>query len=167
MSRKPISKVDFRQEGSVKHLITNPAQLSSRNLGWQDLLFELHQQPSQEVGENFAVQHIISCTLCNAPSERWLDGKFQREFQCIGDTAIIPANVLHRSQWDREVRFMALMVEPMLLQRVGQEYMNPDREHVIRSQKKIKHEKQWAGRGSIAKGSNPCCAGRDYSFSSG
>jgi AraC family transcriptional regulator len=131
MSRKPISKVDFRQEGSKKHLITNPAQLSSRNLGWQDLHFELHQQPSQEMSENFAVQHIISCSLCTTPSERWLNGKFQHEFQRIGDTVIIPANVLHRSQWDREVRFMAVAVEPTLLQRVGQKYMNSDRIELI------------------------------------
>lgn len=106
------------------------------SVGWGDLQLELYQQPEFEIAEHQHTMHVIAYgmtephaeALPSHPSgERWLDGKWGKERRHPGDIAMIPAGVPHRCNWTTSVQFMVLALEPALLQRVGQDWVNPDR----------------------------------------
>ncbi len=131
MQKQQVKFVDFRQEGSSDLILLKPAILSSRNLKWTDIHFEYHQQPGYDTTEYRVPTHIISTVFDSIYTERWLDGRFQREFQNQGDTNIIPAYTLHRVQWQQEGQFMFVAIEPSLLRQAGQHLVNPDKIELI------------------------------------
>jgi AraC family transcriptional regulator len=130
--------IDYRKANAANPLLPNPSVLSSS--GWQDVHLEIFQQPEFEITEHQHTMHVIACGLpCPMPTrsptdssgERWLDGKLIREKRHNGDIAIIPADVLHRCNWNASVQFMVLALEPALLQHVGQDWVNRDRIELI------------------------------------
>lgn len=131
MQKQQVKFVDFRQEGSSDLILPKPAIISSHQSKWTDIHFEYHQQPAYDTTEYRVPTHVISTVLCSIHTERWLDGRFQREFQNQGDTNIIPAFTLHRVEWQQEGQFMFVAIEPSLLKQVGQEIVNPDNIELI------------------------------------
>lgn len=131
MQKQQVKFVDFRQEGSSDLILPKPAILSSRNSNWTDIHFEYHQQPGYDTTEYRVPTHVISTVLGSIYTERWLDGRFQREFQNREDTNIIPAYTLHRVQWQQEGQFMFVAIEPSLLRQVGEDLLNPDKIELI------------------------------------
>jgi AraC family transcriptional regulator len=134
-SQTPSQTIDYRQANASAPFVPNPAVLFST--GWENLYFELHQQPKFDIAEHQHTMHIIAYRLpvpptseyagTALPGERWLDGKLARERRQAGDIALIPAGVSHRCNWNSSVQFGILAIEPTLLQQVGQEWVNPDR----------------------------------------
>ncbi len=133
-----VRTIDYRQVNATNSLLTAPSVLSSS--GWQDIHFELFQQPPFEVAEHQHTMHVIACgvpyaqtesSLNYSSGERWLDGKLKTEERNIGDIAIIPANVSHRCNWNTSVQFMILAIEPKLLEQVGIDWINCDRIELI------------------------------------
>lgn len=131
MQKQPVKFVDFRQKGSSDIILPKPAILSSHNSKWTDIHFEYHQQPGYNTTEYRVPTHVISTNFGSIYTERWLDGRFQREFQNQGDTNIIPAYTLHRVQWQQESQFMFVAIEPSLLRQAGQDLVNPDKIELI------------------------------------
>lgn len=121
--------LDHRQTNPVERLLPRPAVLSSA--GWDGLHLELYQQPKFSTAEHEHTLHAIAIGLphasANPAGDRWLDGQRRREDRPKGGLAIIPAGVAHRCSWDDEAQFMVLALEPTLLQRIGQDWVNPDR----------------------------------------
>ncbi|WP_026735834.1 helix-turn-helix transcriptional regulator [Fischerella sp. PCC 9605] len=122
--QKPLL-VDFKQEGASRELFLNPPLLTSNNSGWSGIHFEHHYQPSYDTPEHRLTMHTISIAFCAIPSERWFDGRRQREYQTTGTIAIIPAGTLHRCLWQKDVQFMFVAVEPKLLVSLGAEVDAP------------------------------------------
>ncbi len=133
-----VRTIDYRQVNATNSLLTAPSVLSSSK--WQDIHFELFQQPPFEVAEHQHTMHVIACGVPYAQTEsklnyssgeRWLDGKLKTERRNIGDIAIIPADVSHRCNWNTSVQFMVLAIEPELLKQVGIDWVNCDRIELI------------------------------------
>ncbi|WP_335202868.1 AraC family transcriptional regulator [Nostoc sp.] len=129
-----VSVIDYRQANAANSLLPKPSILSST--GWSHLHLEVYQQPKFEIVEHQHTMHIIACGLPdsleelerdNKTGERWLDGKLQQERRRTGDIAVIPAGISHRCNWNTSVEFMVLAIEPALLQKVGEDFVNPDR----------------------------------------
>jgi AraC family transcriptional regulator len=130
---KPAAQtIDYRQPKASEPFVPNPALLTSS--AWDHLHLELHQQPKFEIADHQHTMHVIACGLPGGPDDhsfadgdRWLDGKRQTERRHLGDIAIIPAGISHRCNWNTTVQFGILAIEPILLQQVGQDWINPDR----------------------------------------
>jgi AraC family transcriptional regulator len=131
LSASPPKTIDYRQANASDPFVPNPAVLASS--GWDSLHVELHQQPKFEVAEHQHTMHVIACGLPNTPEdrfaigERWLAGKRETERRQLGDIAIIPAGIAHRCNWNTTARFGILAIEPILLQQIGQDWINPDK----------------------------------------
>ncbi|KOP25534.1 hypothetical protein AMR41_14550 [Hapalosiphon sp. MRB220] len=123
--QKPLL-IDFQQEGASSQLFSKPPLLTSDNSGWSNIYFEHHYQPAYETPEHRLTMHAVTTTFCSAPSERWLDGYRQTEYQTVGTTAIIPAGTLHRCLWEEDVHFMFVAIEPKLLLSLGAEVDAPE-----------------------------------------
>lgn len=98
---------------------------------------EIFQQPRFEIPEHQHTMHVIAYGLPPeggldaggsgyALGERWLDGKLRKERRNAGDIAIIPAGICHRCNWSASVQFGILAVEPALLKRVAQDWVNAE-----------------------------------------
>lgn len=133
-----VRTIDYRQVNATNCLLTAPSVLCSS--GWQDIHFELFQQPPFEVAEHQHTMHVIACgvpyaqttkSLNYSSGERWLDGKLKTERRNIGDIAIIPADISHRCNWNTSVQFMVLAIEPVLLKQVGIDWVDSDRIELI------------------------------------
>jgi AraC family transcriptional regulator len=123
-----IKVIDYRQENATNAFVPKPAILSR---DWDSIHFEIHQQPSFDIAEHQHTMHVIVHGLELLPGEsssgeRWLDGKLTRETRNLGDIAVIPAGISHRCNWNTDVQFMILAVEPLLLKQIGQDLFNPD-----------------------------------------
>jgi AraC family transcriptional regulator len=131
LSTPPPKTIDYRQANATDPFVPNPAVLASS--GWDSLHVELHQQLKFEVAEHQHTMHVIACGLPNTPEdrfaigERWLAGKRETERRQLGDIAIIPAGIAHRCNWNTTVQFGILAIEPILLQQIGQDWINPDK----------------------------------------
>jgi AraC family transcriptional regulator len=128
--------LDYRKANAASSLLPQPSILSSS--GWNDIHLEFFQQPKFEIAEHQHTMHVLACGISDSPieqeldseiasGERWLDGKFKRERRRAGDIALIPAGISHRCNWDSSAQFMVLAIEPALLQKVGQDFVNVDR----------------------------------------
>ena len=124
-----IKLIDYRQEKASDAFVPKPAILSRH---WDNIHFEVHQQPLFDVAEHQHTMHVIvhgleSLSGESSSGERWLDGKVTRETRNLGDIAVIPAGISHRCNWNTDVQFMIVAIEPTLLTQVGQDLVNPDR----------------------------------------
>jgi AraC family transcriptional regulator len=126
-----VKLIDYRQAQASDPFVPNPAVLASS--GWDSLHVELHQQPKFEIDEHQHTMHVIACGMPDVAEDsrfvgdRWLDNKRETERRQLGDIAIIPAGISHRCNWNTAVQFGILAIEPILLQQVGQDWINPDR----------------------------------------
>ncbi len=127
--KQPANLIDYSQDKASDAIVPRPAVLKSS--GWKELHFELHQQPTFATAEHHHTTHVLASGVASpsgvyASGMRWLDGKREQERRGTGDIAIIPAGIAHRCSWDTPAQFMILAIEPTLLQRVGQDWVNPD-----------------------------------------
>lgn len=125
-----IKLIDYRLQNASDAFVPKPAVLSSHC--WDSIHFEVHQQPSFDVAEHQHTMHVLvhgleSLSSKSSSGERWLDGKLKRETRNLGDIAVIPAGISHRCNWNTDVQFMILAIEPALLTQVAQDLVNPDR----------------------------------------
>lgn len=123
-------QLDYQQDRASDAIVPNPAIVKSS--GWDGVHFELHQQPTFATAEHQHTMHVLACGVVdtsgmNASGVRSLDGKQQLERRSPTDIAIIPAGIAHCCSWDVPAQFMVLALEPIVLQRVGQDWVNPDR----------------------------------------
>lgn len=133
-SEPSIKLLDYQQENASDRIVPQPAVL--RSLGWNEIHFELHQQPIFATDKHQHTMHVLACGLSGtskicAPGTRSLDGKKERERREVGDIAVIPAGIAHCCSWDTPAQFMVLALESTLLQRIGQDWVNPDQIELV------------------------------------
>lgn len=129
-----VKLIDFAHKQTSDFLLPQPALIKSS--GWDNIHFELHQQPKFDTPEHQGNWHVIAhCprfeTSGKRSGERWLDGKLNIEARNEGDIAIIPAGISQRCNWYTTAQFTILAIEPKVLQQVGQDWVNPDRIELI------------------------------------
>lgn len=101
------------------------------NATWNNLYFEVHEQPKFALDEHRQTTHVLAHILSPSSGERWFDGKRNCEQRNVGDVAICPEGITHRCNWEATSRFMILAMEPELLKQMGQDWMNPDQIELI------------------------------------
>lgn len=133
-NRRGQAVIDYRRPAAADPLLPQPAWLSSK--GWDEIHLAVFQEPAFEIVEHQHTLHVIACGLPAAPErsqqpaaagERWLDGQRQTERRLPSDIAVIPAGIAHRCSWHDTTQFMVLALEPGLLRRLGQDWIDPDR----------------------------------------
>jgi AraC family transcriptional regulator len=133
-SELEVKQIDFSQENATDFLLPQPAVL--RSSGWDKIYYEHHQQPQFDTPEHQGTWHVIA----NCPDvevsgersgERWLDGKLKTEARNQGDIAVIPAGISQRCNWNTLAQFTILAIDPVLLEQVGQDLVDPDRIELI------------------------------------
>ena len=129
MSEQPLT-VDFTQEEEVLQILPRPVVRSSKNLGWQGIYVQQHQQPAWETPEYAHTRHMLLVHNPNltVQAERWFDGRRQQEqFSGGNSIVIVPATVLHQANWQQESPFSLLFIEPDRLIQVARESIAADR----------------------------------------
>ncbi len=131
---QPVELIDYKQENASDWVVPRPAVLKSS--GWDEVHFELHQQPTFATAEHQHLMHVLACgfayssDVC-ALGSRSLDGKLERERRNVGDVAIIPAGISHRCSWDTSAQFAVLAIDPALLRQTGQDWVDPDQIELV------------------------------------
>ncbi|MDJ0593308.1 MAG: helix-turn-helix domain-containing protein [Pleurocapsa sp. MO_226.B13] len=126
-----IQKVNYAKERDSVKVFSKPALFSSHQANWTDIYLEYHRQPPHDTGEIVSPLPYLGTSLtAYNPGERWLDGSFYRLMES-GETVIVPAEAVHRCQWQKEVLFFVISFEPAFLHRVGQELFKGDRLELI------------------------------------
>jgi AraC family transcriptional regulator len=132
LNRHSQAMIDYRQPAAADSLLPQPARLSSA--GWNEIHLAIFQEPAFEIAEHQHTLHVVACGLPAAPGrsqqpaagDRWLAGQRQTERRLPGDIAVIPAGIAHRCSWHDATQFMVLALEPGLLRRLGQDWVDPD-----------------------------------------
>jgi AraC family transcriptional regulator len=124
MSKTQPLTVDFTQENTVSPILPCPFRRSSKNLGWQNIYIQQHQQPAWETPEFRQRKHVllVHTSRDRIQSERMFDGRRQREELGGGNnTVIIPAMVEHQANWNKGRHFSLLFLDPHQLTQVAYE----------------------------------------------
>ena len=123
-----IPNVNFAMEGASSRIFSHPAIFSSHHANWTDIYLEYHLQPAQDTGDFSSPLPYLSTSLTNSnPAERWLDGHLYQQLISSGDTIVIPAESVHRCQWQKEGLFIIASFEPVFLEQIEQELVNVER----------------------------------------
>ncbi|NEU73413.1 helix-turn-helix transcriptional regulator [Hassallia byssoidea VB512170] len=122
--QQQITIIDYRQADASNLILPKSPIVSSKNAQWSDIHFELQQQPTHDTTEHLHCLHILTYICSPTPLEQWIDGKLQQLVH--GNTFILPAGVLHRCQWLKDIEFMFVGIEPSLFNKVGQELVKSD-----------------------------------------
>ncbi len=129
MSERQSLTVDSTQEEQMLQILPRPSLRSSQKLGWNGIYLQQHQQPAWETPEYAYTKHMLLIHSPNstAKAERWFDGRRQQEqFGGGNNIVIVPATVLHQTNWDQESSFSLLFLEPDRLIQVARESIVSD-----------------------------------------
>lgn len=124
-------EVNLSQQNSSLQLMPRAALLSSQRLKWQKIHVQAHCQPAWETPESVFKQHTIVIHHSMAQVERTLDGRRRNEQVGCGNSAIIPANISHKVNWDREASFTLLALEPEHMAQIAYESVDSDHTELI------------------------------------
>lgn len=120
--------LNLAEPSDLRKLIPRPPIATSERAGWRNILVQHHRQPVSEMPENTVAQHVIAIhwTDRDMRVNRVMDDKRQQETLAYGDCAIVPANVPHQSDWNREIEFTLLILEPTYLAQIAHETVDGD-----------------------------------------
>lgn len=122
--------MNFARQASTIQLFPQSPLLTSHLAWWNYIYLEYHHQPAYKIPERSASQHILAIqTEVSVPRriEGYLDGHYQSGEFAEGDMMLIPANMTHVAQWNREHRFILLSLDPKYLTHIAYDLINPNR----------------------------------------
>lgn len=132
MQESPESlQVNFvkEREEAYKRIYKRSPILSSASLGWDYLGIVYDWYPVEKVPKITCQQHgigIFTDVPCPAITERQIDGHFKREEIVRGSCVIIPANVSHYGEWDKESGALCLSIDPTIFAQTIYEVVDPN-----------------------------------------
>ena len=74
---------------------------------------------------------ILTMVTSGTPINQTIDGHSQRNLVGHNNAFILPAGALHRCNWQQNLEFMFVGLDPHVFVQVGQELVNPDRMELI------------------------------------
>ncbi|BDA70518.1 Transcriptional Regulator, AraC family [Calothrix sp. PCC 7716] len=124
MSSNPeIQSIDCTSEDEMKALGAKLLLHSTLSQGVE--LLHFHHQPA-ELSKNTSQQHLIlinTHVLPNTHVEQVTEGYFQEARMRIEDVIIVPAKTISSACWDKEHSYLALCLDPVILERQAKEIM--------------------------------------------
>ncbi|MEM6754213.1 MAG: hypothetical protein AAF630_14710, partial [Cyanobacteria bacterium P01_C01_bin.38] len=112
---KSIS-IDFHSQ-DIKLPINLTPIISSAGKGWNNISVGYYCLPANETPEISFLQHIIAVHVDKYPikGERLIEGRVFKETYTNSKIAIYPAQMIQRMNWDKQIEFINLSLEPKLL----------------------------------------------------
>lgn len=108
--------VDFHCQNISSPITLSPI-ISSVGKGWNNIGVGYYCLPANETPEISFLQHIIAVHVDRFPikGERFIEGRLVKETYVNGKIAIYPAYMIQRMNWDKQIEFINLSLEPKLL----------------------------------------------------
>jgi AraC family transcriptional regulator len=126
-----IPILDYDKQPAASNLVLPRSAAFSSSARWTHLHFEVQQQPVHDTGEHRHQMHILTMVTSSTPINQSIDGKSQYHLVGQNNAFILPAGTLHRCDWQQDIEFMFVGLDPHIFVRVGQELVNPDRIELI------------------------------------
>ena len=89
--------------------------LSSKGLNWQNIQFNHYRRCQYVLPQNRSSQHLLKIFLSEGEIKGSLNGREWTENVSAGDIAIIPANTDYCADFESEIEFILLSLQPNLL----------------------------------------------------
>ncbi len=89
--------------------------LSSTGLNWQNIQFDYYRHCQYVLPQNHNSQHLLKIFLSEGEIKGSLNGREWTENVSAGDIAIIPANTDYCADFESEIEFILLSLQPNLL----------------------------------------------------
>jgi AraC family transcriptional regulator len=123
--------LDYEAQPEASNLVLPKSARLSTGSQWRDFHFEIQQQPAHDTGEHRHQMHILAMVTSSTPIDQAIDGKFQQNLVGHNNAFILPAGALHRCDWQRDIEFMFVGLDPHVFVQIGQELVNPNRMELI------------------------------------
>lgn len=116
MSVDKSQVIDFNSQ-DIKSPITLSPIISSAGKRWNNIGVGYYCLPANETPEISFLQHIIAVHVDRYPiqGERLIEGRVFKETYTNGKIAIYPAYMIQKMNWDKQIEFINLSLEPKLL----------------------------------------------------
>jgi AraC family transcriptional regulator len=123
--------LDYGAQPEASRLVLPKSAQLSTDLRWRDVHFEIQQQPAHDTGDHRHQMHILTMVTSSTPINQAIDGKSQQNLVGHNNAFILPAGAVHRCNWQRDIEFMFVGLDPHVFVQVAQELINPDRIELI------------------------------------
>jgi AraC family transcriptional regulator len=110
--------IDFIQSDAIASILPQGPLCSSRD---EAVTVQHHRQPAWQTPEFQSAQHLVLMNLSKAAIalEQGTDRHPQQQLLMQEHIAVIPAKVLCRMGWNREIEFMVLAIDPTYVTEVA------------------------------------------------
>lgn len=126
-----IPVLDYGEQPEASNLVLPKSASFSSPVQRADLHFEVQQQPAHDTGEHRHQMHILTMITSDTPIDQSIDGQVQRHLVGQNNAFILPAGALHRCEWQQDIEFMFLGIDPRVFVEVGRELVKGDRIELI------------------------------------
>lgn len=116
MSVDKSKAINFNSQ-EISSPITLSPIISSAGKGWDNIGIGYYSLPANETPEISFLQHIIAVHVdkYSIKGERLIEGRVVKETYTNGKIAIYPAYMTQSMNWDKEIEFINLSLEPNFL----------------------------------------------------
>jgi len=124
--------IDFNSPNNKLPITLSPI-ISSNAKGWDNIGVGYYSLPANETPEISFLQNVIAVHVDKYPvqGERLLEGRVVKETYTNGKIAIYPANVIQKMNWDKEIEFVNLSLEPKLLAKCADESVDSNNIEIL------------------------------------
>ncbi|AFY96485.1 helix-turn-helix domain-containing protein [Chamaesiphon minutus] len=129
LDRIPV--LDYRKQPGASNLVLPQAAMVSnldRSNQWH---FEVQQQPAHDTGAHLHQMHIVTMVTSGTSINQSIEGKFQQNLAGSNNIFMLPAGALHRCEWQQEIEFMFVGIDPQSLVKIAEESIDRDRIELI------------------------------------
>jgi AraC family transcriptional regulator len=126
-----IPVLNYGEQPAASNLVLPKPAVFSSFAQWSHLHFEVQKQPVHDTGEHRHQMHILTMVTSGTPINQSIDGKSQYHLVGQNNVFILPAGISHRCDWQQNIEFMFVGLDPHIFVQVGQELVNPDRIELI------------------------------------
>ncbi len=132
MSKEQTIKIDFNTEKNPSPILLPPI-ISSIAKGWNNIGVGYYRLPSSETPEISFLQHIIAVHVDKYPikGERLIEGRTVKETYTNGKIAIYPAYMTQKMNWDKEIEFINISLEPKFLVNCADKSIDSNRIEIL------------------------------------
>jgi AraC family transcriptional regulator len=126
-----VSVLNYEAQPEASNLVLPTSAKISSGSQWRDFHFEIQQQPAHDTGEHRHQMHILTMVTSGTPINQAIDGQAQQNLVGHNNAFILPAGAVHRCDWQQNIEFMFVGLDPYVFVKVGQDLINPDRMELI------------------------------------